>query len=328
MVEAMEKAKQMHAELWGPSRCEPVRFTAAAAKVVLGVETDQFNRGLRNAEGEFHRAVGGMGAGMSELQERQLRASVAADKYTNALRRYGPASMQARTALASLASEQRKVAAASERGAHAAGQFERGMLRGALSTHHFGHGISLVSNAFLGGTRPGRRDRVGGARGDQVPRLDDPDQHAGRRVDARGRADVEGGDGPRAEGRDGPNELATGLYHVESAGLRGAKALEVLRAAAKGAQIGHADLESVTNALIAANRSGIRGVGDMSAAMGQLNAIVGTGNMRMEDLSQSLSSGVLSSARGFGLSLRDVGSALATLTDAGVPPSRRRPVYV
>lgn len=116
-----------------------------------------------------------------------------------------------------------------------------------------------------------------------------------------------------------PTELANGLYHVESAGLRGAKALQVLATAAKGAAVGHADLESVTNALVAAQKSGISGVQNMNQAMGTLNAIVGVGNMRMGDLASAMSTGILPAARGVGLNLKDVGAALAVMTDAGVP---------
>src|SRR5438477_9484454 len=57
----------------------------------------------------------------------------------------------------------------------------------------------------------------------------------------------------------GPEALAAGLYHVESAGLRGAKALDILKTAAEGAKVGNADLESVTNALIASVNSGVKG---------------------------------------------------------------------
>lgn len=116
-----------------------------------------------------------------------------------------------------------------------------------------------------------------------------------------------------------PENLAAGLYHVESAGLRGAKAMQVLATAAKGAAVGHADLESVTNALVAAQKSGIQGVQNMNQAMGALNAIVGVGNMRMDDLASALSTGILPAARSVGLPLKDVGAALATMTDAGVP---------
>jgi TP901 family phage tail tape measure protein len=117
----------------------------------------------------------------------------------------------------------------------------------------------------------------------------------------------------------GPEELAAGLYHIESAGLRGAKALQVLQAAAEGAKVGHADLESVTNALIAAVNSGVGGITNMSQAMGTLNAIVGSGNMRMNDLTGAMSTGILSSAKTFGLSMQDVGAAIADMTNQGIP---------
>ena len=117
----------------------------------------------------------------------------------------------------------------------------------------------------------------------------------------------------------GPDVLAAGLYHVESAGLRGAKALEILRVAAEGAKVGNADLESVTNALIAANQSGVKGVEDMAGAMGSLNAIVGAGNMRMQDLTDAMGTGVLSTAKNYGVTLQSVGAALASMTDQGIP---------
>lgn len=116
-----------------------------------------------------------------------------------------------------------------------------------------------------------------------------------------------------------PEELSKGLYHVESAGFRGAKALSVLRLAAEGAAVGHSDLESTTTALVAAQRSGIKGLGDMSHAMGSLNAIVGAGNMRMDDLTSALGTGVLPVAKAFGASITDVGAALATMTSNGIP---------
>lgn len=119
--------------------------------------------------------------------------------------------------------------------------------------------------------------------------------------------------------QQGPEELAKGLFHIESVGIRSADALNVLKVAAQGAAVGNANLEDVTNALIAAQLSGIKGVDDMSAAMGTLNGIVGTGNLRMADLATSLSSGILSTAKSFGLSIQDVGAALATMADQGIP---------
>lgn len=117
----------------------------------------------------------------------------------------------------------------------------------------------------------------------------------------------------------GPDALAAGLYHVESAGFRGAKALEILTIAAEGAKVGNADLESVTNALVAAVNSGVKGVSDMGGAMGSLNAIVGAGNMRMADLAGAMTTGVLSAAKSFGVSIQSVGAALADMTNQGIP---------
>ncbi len=115
-----------------------------------------------------------------------------------------------------------------------------------------------------------------------------------------------------------PEALALSLYHVESVGLRGAQALEVVKIAAEGAKVGNADLEQVTNALTAAVASGIPGVQDMTSAMGQLNTIVGAGDMKMQDLNEALGSGLLTVVKGFGLSLTDVGAALATFGDNNI----------
>ena len=117
----------------------------------------------------------------------------------------------------------------------------------------------------------------------------------------------------------GPDQLAAGLYHVESAGVRGAAALNLLTTAAEGAKVGNADLESVTNALIAATNSGVKGVSSMTGAMGTLNAIVGAGNMRMGDLTDAFSTGILSAAKVFGVSIQSVGGALADMTNQGIP---------
>jgi TP901 family phage tail tape measure protein len=115
-----------------------------------------------------------------------------------------------------------------------------------------------------------------------------------------------------------PDELATSLYHVVSTGLRGAQALDAVKIAAEGAKVGHADLEATTNALTAAIASGIPGVQNMSSAMGSLNAIVGAGDMKMQDLNEAMGSGVLTVVKGYGLSLNDVGAALATFGDNNI----------
>lgn len=115
-----------------------------------------------------------------------------------------------------------------------------------------------------------------------------------------------------------PTELATSIYHMESVGLSGAQALEALTIAAKGAKIGNADLEQTTNALTSTVASGIPGVQNLSQAMGALNAIVGSGDMNLEQLNEALGSGVLTVVKGYGLSITDVGAALATFGDNNI----------
>jgi TP901 family phage tail tape measure protein len=116
-----------------------------------------------------------------------------------------------------------------------------------------------------------------------------------------------------------PDKLAESLYHVESAGFRGATALDAVRASAHGAAIGNANLEDVTQAMIASLASGIGGVHGADDAMALLNRTVGIGDMRMQQLARALATGILPSARSAGLQFEDVAAALATITDNATP---------
>lgn len=119
-----------------------------------------------------------------------------------------------------------------------------------------------------------------------------------------------------------PTSLAESLFHVESnfesLGISAPKALELVKVAAEGAATGHADLVDVTNALTAAVASGIPGVENMSQAMGVLNGIVGVGDMQMQDLANAFGSGMVATVKGFGLSITDVGAALAVFGDNNI----------
>lgn len=119
-----------------------------------------------------------------------------------------------------------------------------------------------------------------------------------------------------------PDSLAEALYHVESnfesMGISSKKALDLTATAAKGATIGHADLVDVTNALTAAVAAGIPGVQNLDQAMGTLNATVGVGDMKMQDLASAFGSGMVATVKGFGLSIRDVGAALAVFGDNNI----------
>lgn len=115
-----------------------------------------------------------------------------------------------------------------------------------------------------------------------------------------------------------PDAIAQGLYHIASVGIPAGKALDVVKAAAIGANIGGANFEDVAN-LLATTMKNYPGImGGAAAAMGILNGIVGAGNIRMSELSTSLGQ-VIPTAKGAGLGLRDVGAAIDVMTSHGIP---------
>jgi TP901 family phage tail tape measure protein len=119
-----------------------------------------------------------------------------------------------------------------------------------------------------------------------------------------------------------PDSLAVSLYHVasnmESLGATAPQMLNAVRIAAEGAKTGNANLEDVTNALTAAIASGIPGVSNYEQAMGVLNATVGVGDMKMQDLADAFGGGMLATVKGFGVTLNEVGAALATFGDSNI----------
>jgi TP901 family phage tail tape measure protein len=121
---------------------------------------------------------------------------------------------------------------------------------------------------------------------------------------------------------ENPDSLAESLFHVESnfasMGITSDKALTLVKVAAEGARVGGANLVDVTNALTAAVASGIPGVQNMSQAMGVLNATVGSGDMKMQDLADAFGTGMVAVVKGYGLSITDVGAALATFGDNNI----------
>ncbi len=121
---------------------------------------------------------------------------------------------------------------------------------------------------------------------------------------------------------ESPIGLSQALYHVESAfqstGITAVTAMDIVKTAAEGAMIGGANLVDVTNALDAAIVSGIPGVQNYGQAMGALNATVGAGDMTMQDLADALGTGVMPVVKNYGLSLLDVGAALATFGDNNI----------
>lgn len=117
----------------------------------------------------------------------------------------------------------------------------------------------------------------------------------------------------------GPEKLAEGLYHVESTGLRGQAALDVLKASAQEAALGMADFDSVTYAMSGVMSIAMTDVKDAADGVAYLNTIVGTGDMRMQDLANAIGTGVLPVFKSAGLGMRDFGSALTVMTDNSMP---------
>lgn len=116
-----------------------------------------------------------------------------------------------------------------------------------------------------------------------------------------------------------PLELADAMFHLKSIGLSNVKAMRALKESTDLAAVGNANLEETTNAVGGAWRTGIKGARNFHDTVKTLNAIIGAGNMKMEDLNGALGTGFLATARSFKLSLKDVGSALAVMTDEGIP---------
>lgn len=115
-----------------------------------------------------------------------------------------------------------------------------------------------------------------------------------------------------------PQKLAEALFHIESAGFSGTQALNMLRTSAEGAKVGNSDLVQTTQALAAVMYSGISGAQNLSQAMGTLNATVGSGDMTMQDLVEAFGGPLIGVAKGAGVSLKDVGAALADFGDLNV----------
>ena len=118
---------------------------------------------------------------------------------------------------------------------------------------------------------------------------------------------------------EGPNALAQALYPIESVGLRGAAALNALRAAAMGAQVSGASLSDTADAIAGAMKTGMKDVHSAADAMAILNATTAQGKMHLQDLVVAMGTGVAVEAKRAGLGLRDLGVALAAMTRQGIP---------
>lgn len=119
-----------------------------------------------------------------------------------------------------------------------------------------------------------------------------------------------------------PTAYVQTIYHPASAGFGVRESEGITTQAVRLAQIGGSNAETTTNALTGVMRAyNLKGRSTLHTAA-LLNAIIGAGNMHASTLVASLASGVAASAKTFGVSLPSLGSALAFMTDRGVPASQ------
>lgn len=119
---------------------------------------------------------------------------------------------------------------------------------------------------------------------------------------------------------ESPKKLADALFYVESAGLRGKAAMDALKYGAELARIGNSNLTDTVSGLATLLASGyVSGANAAHDATAQMNAIVGVGKMTMQDFDNALKTGIVGTAKNFGVSLESLGAGLDVLTINGVP---------
>ncbi len=114
-----------------------------------------------------------------------------------------------------------------------------------------------------------------------------------------------------------PQDLAKGMYLIESAGYHASAGLTVLKAAAQGAKVGAADLNTVADGLTTAMTDYKIPAAQAATVTSQLVKTVASGKTTMADLSGSLHN-VLPAAAAAHLGLSQVLGAMATMTGQGI----------
>jgi len=115
----------------------------------------------------------------------------------------------------------------------------------------------------------------------------------------------------------GPNELAEALFFVTSAGIRSAKALDVVRMSAQASVIGLGETKSVARTVVAAMQAWSKANLTAKESVDTLVATVRYGNVESEELAGSMGR-VMGIAAEMGVSFAEVGAFIATYTRVGV----------
>lgn len=116
-------------------------------------------------------------------------------------------------------------------------------------------------------------------------------------------------------------QMAAGMYHIESAGFHGKQALDVLRTAAEGAKVGGADLDTIGQALTGTMNAFSKEGLSSTQMMNGLIATVGQGDMKLQDLGSSMGN-VAAIGASAGLKFSQIAGAVATMTAQNVSAQR------
>lgn len=117
----------------------------------------------------------------------------------------------------------------------------------------------------------------------------------------------------------GPQKLADSLFFIESAGVRGAKAIHVLDQVQRAAMAGNAGLEEAVFGTVGAMNALGEGAGKVEKILATMNSVVGHGHLRLDELTKAMSTGTVGVAKTFGLTFEGFGSALAFFTRMSEP---------
>lgn len=117
------------------------------------------------------------------------------------------------------------------------------------------------------------------------------------------------------------DQLAQGMYVVESAGFHGAAGLQVLKAAAQGAKLENADLGTVTNAVTSLLIDYHLKAGDAATVTSQLVTAVGHGKTTFQGLAAALPN-VAAAANSAHITLAEMAGAVSEMTMHGTDAAK------
>jgi TP901 family phage tail tape measure protein len=120
-----------------------------------------------------------------------------------------------------------------------------------------------------------------------------------------------------------PTSLAGGLFQIVSSGVHNtARAMQLLKTTGIMASVGGDTVQSSADSLMSIYNSHIPGARNSSQIAAYIEAAIGQGKFHMEDINQSITSGILPMAKRMGMGIPDLFASMAALAREGVPPTQ------